>query len=286
MMMVFRGILRVKYRLQILLFLASTFAFGVWLFKGPYADREAELAKMTALNAPTGPAAKNEFHQTMVASDIDSICGFILVLASPIAAVPVIGLLPEWEREFLANQRREERFRLRVPILAAKKVENARKKEEHRAKWAIEREIERKERIEDNEKLRVYQEQEAAFQKEISIKRQDVFRKIRIDELARNAQTVEQDVKTEIVRKREEFLRRMALKAAEEDLILKREEASQHLTDRQIEQIVLRAFRRISSLASSEQDDAWDEWGADIAAEYDEYVTGEILAQAQELRNE
>ena len=285
MIMLFRGILRVKYRIPILLFLALIFAFGVWLFKGPYADREAELTKMSALNAPTGPEHENEFNQTMIASDIDFISGFILIPVSLLAAFATLGLLSEWEEQYLRDKKANERFRLRAPILAAQKAEHARMRKERKANFAIKSEAEHKERKVEEEKLHVYRDQSESFKKEIRIKRQDVLRKIRIDELAKNAQTVEEDVKAEIVRKREEFLRRMALQAAEEDLILKREEASQHLTDRQIEQIVLRAFRRISSLASSEQDDAWDEWGADIAAEYDEYVTAEILAQAQELRN-
>ena len=297
MIKLFRGILRVKYRIPILLFFASIFIFGVWLLMGPTANRSAENHKIYEVSIAGGTVDEAESDKAYNAWGIDLICGSIITLASFVAAIYVIGMLPTWETEFRANQRWEERRRQDAPMHAARSIEFRRSRDEaaersklrHAAEWErskLRHTAEFKEETERDELKRVHLENVGALEKEIRHKKQDVLRKIQIEELTGNAQTVEQDVKAEIVRKREEFLRRMALKAAEEDLILKREEASQHLTDRQIEQIVLRAFRRISSLASSEQDDAWDEWGADIAAEYDEYVTGEILAQAQELRNE
>ena len=297
MIKLFRGILRVKYRIPILLFFASIFIFGVWLLMGPTANRSAENHKIYEVSIAGGTVDEAESDKAYNAWGIDLICGSIITLASFVAAIYVIGMLPTWETEFRANQRWEERRRQDAPMHAARSIEFRRSRDEaaersklrHAAEWErskLRHTAEFKEETERDELKRVHLENVGALEKEIRHKKQDVLRKIQIEELTGNAQTVEENVKAEIVREREEFLRRMALKAAEEDLILKREEASQHLTDRQIEQIVLRAFRRISSLASSEQDDAWDEWGADIAAEYDEYVTGEILAQAQELRNE
>ena len=297
MIKLFRGILRVKYRIPILLFFASIFIFGVWLLMGPTANRSAENNKIYEVSIAGGTVDEAESDQAYNAWGIDLICGSIITLASFVAAIYVIGMLPTWETEFRANQRWEERRRQDAPMHAARSIEFSRRRDEaaersklrHAAEWErskLRHTAEFKEETERDELKRVHLENVGALEKEIRHKKQDVLRKIQIEELTGNAQTVEENVKAEIVRKREEFLRRMALQAAEEDLILKREGASQHLTDRQIEQIVLRAFRRISSLALSEQDDAWDEWGADIAAEYDEYVTGEILAQAQELRSE
>ena len=289
MLMMFRGILRVKYRIPILLVLAVTFAFGVWLFKGPAADRSAEQNKAHEIAMAGGPVDETERIKAFNAESIDILCGILIILGSFLAAVVIIVGLADLERDFLEDQRRAEEAIRKAPELAARRAEYARKQAEERAAHQLKSAAERKEKEERAEIEKAHLERVKALEKEIQHKTDDVYRKLHVEALASDAQTVEKDVKAKIARERAAAL------AAQQQPSQTREEASrtseeasasQYLSDRQIEQIVLRAFRRIGSLPFNEQDDAWDAWEADIAAEYDDYVTGEILMQAQELRSE
>lgn len=307
--MMFRGILRVKYRIPILLVLASTFAFGVWLFKGPAADRSAEQDTVHKIVMAGGSVDETEFSKAFNAEGIDILCGSLITLGSFLAAVVIIVGLPDLERDFLRDQKRAEDEIREAPARAARQAEYERKQAEERAARQLRSAAERKEEEEraENEKAhlervkaleekgeyaeieKVHSERVKALEKEIQHKREAAHRKLQLEALERKAQADENDVRADIARKSakaEIERKRAAILAAQQQppQTSKEASASQYLSDREIEQIVLRAFRRIGSLPLNEQADAWDEWEADITAEYDDYVTGEILTHAQELR--
>lgn len=280
MLMMFRGVLRVKYRIPILLVLASAFAFGVWLFKGPAADRSAEQDTVHKIVMAGGSVDETESSKAFNAEGIDILCGSLITLGSFLAAVVIIVGLPDLESDFLRDQKRAEDNIREAPARAARQAEYERKKAEKRAAAQLRYAAEGKEKEERAENEKAHSERVKALKMEIQHKRESVQRKLQLEALEGKAQIDEEGVRAEIKRER------AAILAAQQQPPKTSEEASasQYLSDSQIEQLVLRAFRRISSLPLDEQDDAWDEWEADIAAEYDDYVTSEILTHAQELR--
>lgn len=127
-----------------------------------------------------------------------------------------------------------------------------------RAEYESTRQIQQKAERQEAEKLKREQEKEA-------------------EEKRRKERADEEDRKTEI----SNFWLEMTTPAlkAENDVAI-------HLTDKQIEQIALKAFRRISTLPKREQDEAWLEWEDTLSGEYDSYVESEIMQRVCELRGE
>lgn len=156
-----------------------------------------------------------------------------------------------WINSDLANFERE--------WYANRQVEEKRRREAYQATQQVRQEA---------EKLKRRQEKEAEEER----------RRERVAEEERKKE-LENDIKlqTEAANQKLE-LEALALKA--------KNDVAVHLTDKQIEQIALKAFRRISTLPKREQDEAWLEWEDALSGEYDRYVESEIMERVNELRGE
>ncbi len=144
--------------------------------------------------------------------------------------------------------------------------------------WYENREAEEKYRRAEYESTRQIQQkadkQEAERQEAEKRKREQ---EKEAEEKRRREQAAEEDRKTEIANQKLE-MDALALKA-ENDVAI-------YLTDKQIEQIALKAFRRISTLPKREQDAAWLEWEDSISSEYGLYIEAEIMWEVKALRGE
>ena len=246
------------------------------------------------------------------------ILGPALIYYSVVGALWVKNRLPKYEQLWLSNleyKRRRDEERRHEEILGAERARQYKaelaEKERRKAVEKAERaasELKRQNAAKVLEERRkaaaAEQERIQALRSDIEHRTQSTNRQIMIDELTRQSETVEEDVKAayEARKAQREVELRKALAAAQsppsspvnENRKADTKGATKepepavavHLTDKQIEQIALKAFRRISQLPKGDQQRAWLDWKRDLSVEYDGYVKLEILHQSVILRGE
>ena len=183
-------------------------------------------------------------------------------------------LMAERLREYEAEQVEESRQRIaQLPVMELKYKEE-KKADEERQKAEDER------RRGD----KAYNEQKKTLQYEILSEKRAVKRKLDMEALIRNKATAERDAKDEYEAQKAQDAAAWA--AAHPPKTTESSDVSKHLSDKQIEKLALKAFRRISSLSRREQEEAWQDWEDSLSGEYDNYIEAEIIARVQELRGE
>ena len=292
------SLLRVKYTVYYYCIAAAVATCGIWLIFW-HIPEVFNSREMALPNNPSGVWGVFNLLGSLI-------LGWAFIYYSVVGALWVKNKLPDSEQLWLRQserekQRDEERRHRQLAGDQRRREYEAEQVEESRQRIAQlpALELKRKQEEKANEERRradrerreadkTHNKEKRALYSEIHAKKEAVEQKLELDALTRKKETAEQDAKAEYeARKARAAAAALAAwEAAHPPKTPEPSEVSRHLTDKQIEQIALKAFRRISNLSKEEQDEAWQEWADDLSGEYDDYVEAEIIARVYELRGD